>query len=112
MNALIIELSAAMYAIEKVVALHYNIVWIESDSLHLVKAFNHDDSVSCQIRNGWNNYKKLAKGLNVVGTHIPKEGNQVVDALAKNGHGLPSFTSQWWINPPLFLGDLLYRDCT
>jgi len=39
-----------MYAIEKVVALHYNIVRIESDSLHLVKAFNHDDSVSLQIR--------------------------------------------------------------
>ena len=49
-NALITELSVAMYAIEKVVALHYNIVRIESDSLHLVKAFNHDDSVSLQIR--------------------------------------------------------------
>jgi len=73
-------------------------VWIESDSLQLVRAFNHDASVP--------------KGFNTTCTHIPREGNRVADALANNGHGLPSYTSQWWNEPPLFLGDLPFRDST
>jgi len=46
----------------------------------------------------------LAKKINIICTHIPREGNQVAGALIKNGLGLPSFTSQWWNDSPLFLG--------
>jgi len=78
----------------------------------LLAPFNKDDNVLWQIRNQWNNCNNMVKCLNTICTHIPREGNQVADAWAKNGHGLPSFTTQWWNDPPLFLEVLLFRDST
>ena len=109
-SVLVTELSATMFAIEKAEALRFCNVCIESDSLQLFNAFNPDNRVSWQIRNWWNNCKEMMKGMNTICTHIPREGNQVTNALAKNGHDLPRFTSQWWNDPPLFLNVLLYRD--
>jgi len=83
-----------MFAIEKAESLHLLNVWIESDSFLLVRAFNGTANVPWQIRNHWNNCMPMGIELNVVCTHIPREGNKVADALAKNGQGLPSFTSQ------------------
>ena len=45
--------------------------------------------------------------LNIICTHVPREGNQVADALAKNELGLPCFTTQWWNDLPLFLSTFL-----
>jgi ribonuclease HI len=73
-----------MFAIEKAESLLLN-VWIESDSLLLVRAFNGTANVPWQIRNRCNNCMHMAIELNVVCTHIPREGNKVADALAKNG---------------------------
>jgi len=75
------ELTATMYAIEKAGSLNMMNIWLESDSL-----------------------------LNIICSHIPREGNQVAYTLAKNGHGFPNFTSQWWNDPPLFLVALLFCD--
>lgn len=111
-SAPITELSATMYAIEKSVELRYYRVWLKSDSLQLVRAFNQNVTVPWQVSNRWNNCKNLVKGFHFIRTHTPWEGNQVADALAKNGHGLPCFTSQWWNDPPYFLGVLLDKDNT
>ena len=81
-------------------------------SYSLLAPFNKADNILWQIRNRWNNCKNMVKALNIICTHIPREGNQVADAWAKNGHGLPSFTTQWWNDPPLFLEVLLLRDST
>ena len=92
--------------------LRYYKVWLESDSLQLVRAFNQNVTVPWQVSNRWNNCKNLVKGFHFICTHTPREGNQVADALAKNGHSLTCFTSQWWNDPPSFLGVLLNRYST
>lgn len=45
------ELSALMYAVEKAVEMNWTDIWIESDSLVVVKAFTSGASVPWQIRN-------------------------------------------------------------
>jgi len=52
----------------------------------------------------------LTKRLSCICSHIHREGNQVVNALAKNGQGLAPFTSQWWGQTPSFILPFLVRD--
>jgi hypothetical protein len=46
----------------------------------------------------------MAKQMNVIVTHIFREGNQVADLLANHGLSIPSIV--FWSEMPLFV-----RDC-
>jgi len=96
-TALGAEFSSCVMAIEKALELHLNNLWIETDSITVVKAFRQN----CLIKGAC---------LQCKFTHIHREGNLVADSLAKNGQQLALYSSQWWEAPPLFVLSLLYRD--
>jgi ribonuclease HI len=104
------ELYTAMYAIEKAVEFGWSVFWIKTDPLLVVKAFSQNNLVPWPLRVRWKNCLALVVNLNYNFYHIHREGNSVADALAKNGHNLPSLRSQWWEEPPLFILPLLHRD--
>lgn len=87
-----------------------DLVWNESDSLLVMRAFNLNIALPWPLRNRWRNFKVLARSMHTLCTNIQWEGNSVVDALAKNGQVLPSFSSQLWSAPPFFLDYFLARD--
>ena len=81
---LVAEFSASMFAIEKVVEQNLSVVWLESDSLMVVNAFNTNGEVGVpwRMRVRWNNCKQMANQLGYKCSHAFCEGNMVVDALA------------------------------
>jgi ribonuclease HI len=94
-----------MRAIEIAFQNHWHHLWIESDSLSVVSAFNHPEKqVAWSLRNRWRNTIFMAKQMNVIVTHIFREGNQVADLLANHGLSIPSIV--FWSEMPLFV-----RDC-
>jgi len=109
-SAFVAELSAAMFAIEKAVEMHWGDVWIETNSLMVLKALYHQLEVPWMLRVRWLNCIALTQTFTCNFSHIHREGNAVADALAKNGLNLPSLHSQWWLDPPHFILPLLQRD--
>jgi len=100
-TALEAEFSAVMYAIEKAAEMRWNNIWIETDSLVVIKAFKSDLLVPWRMQNRWYNCKKLISHSRCKCSHIRREGNRVADAMARNGQGLAMHSSQWWSEPPL-----------
>lgn len=109
-SSLMAELCAVMFVVERAVSRHWFGIWIETDSLIVTKAFQNPLLVPWGFRNRWSNCMLLANSIDCICTHIHREGNQVANALAKNGHSLAPFSSQWWDSPPSFLLPDLLRD--
>ena len=109
-NALEAEFSACMLEIEKARELHLSNICLESDSIQVVNAFNKNMGVPWRMRVRWLNCLFYCKSITCSCVQVLREGNQVADALAKNGQGLAMFSSQWWPSPPNFLVPLLDRD--
>jgi ribonuclease HI len=95
---------------EKAAELNLCDIWIETDSLSVLKAFNNHGGVTWRMRIRWLNCLSFCRQIRCFCTHILREGNLVVDALAKNGQSLAPSSSQWWESPPSFILSLLYRD--
>jgi len=104
------EFSASMLAIEHARERQLNHICLETDSSRVVQAFNKNTGIPWQMRARWYNCLKFCNNIDCSCVHVLREGNQVADALAKNGKGLAMFSSQWWHSPPTFLLALLYRD--
>jgi ribonuclease HI len=104
------ELCAAMYAIEKLLALNWKNVWLESDSLMVVRFFSSSTHVPWKFRTRWNKCMLLDSHLNCSCSHIHREGNHAADALARNGQNLPVSFSHWWPTPSSFLSKFLNQD--
>lgn len=108
-NAYVAELCGFMRAIEIAFQKQWNHLWIESDSSTVVSAFNRPE---CQIvwslRTRWKNALFMASQMNVIVTHIYREGNQVADLLANHGLSLPSIV--YWDDIPLFAKDCYDRN--
>jgi hypothetical protein len=62
-------------------------------------AFANHDVVPWDLRNRWKNCMLLA--LNLIRSHIFREGNSCADRLANHGHLIIDFT--WWNFVPQFL---------
>lgn len=93
-----VELCATMFLIEKAIVLNMHQVWIEIDSLQVIRAFNSLSQVPWQLRTRWENCLTLARSRHYTCSHIFREGN-IVDALAKNGQNPATFALQWWDTP-------------
>lgn len=104
------EFSACMFAMEKASALHLSDIWIETDSLGVVKAFKSQEGVPWKMKTRWHNCMCYCRQINCVLSHVLREGNLVADSLAKNGQNLPTYASLWWDHPPAFICSLLHRD--
>lgn len=105
-----VKSSACMLAFEKAMEMGLSSICLESDSIKVVKAFNEDIGVPWQMRARWYNCIRFCKSISCSCVHTFREGNMVADALAKHGHGLSLFSTQWWASPPPFLHSLLLRD--
>ncbi|GAU48979.1 hypothetical protein TSUD_245700 [Trifolium subterraneum] len=98
------ELCGAMRAIDLAFQFHWHNVWLETDSVLVVSAFNKPTAlVPWQLRNRWKNAIHKAKSMNVIISHIFRESNQVADLLAN--HGLNVDTICLWHSIPLFAKD-------
>jgi len=60
-------------------------IWLESDSMLVVKAFNQNSPVLWCLKNRWLNCKVFSSSIVCFCSHMHREGNVVVDALARNG---------------------------
>jgi ribonuclease HI len=107
-NAFVAELCGAMRVIEIAFQNHWHHLWIESDSLSVVSAFNHPEKqVAWSISNRWRNTIFMVKQMTVIVTHIYREGNQVADLFAN--HGLSIASIVFWFNLPSFSSDCFVR---
>jgi ribonuclease HI len=93
-SAYVTEVCTAMYALEKAVEMQWRDVWIETDSLMVVKAFSNHLDVPRTLTVRWLNCLALAQSFSCTFSDIHREGNTVADALAKNGHSLSNLYSQ------------------
>jgi len=85
------EFCAVMYGIEKSAEMNCNNIWIESDSVVVVKAFSDPSHVPWKSKTLWFNCLSLARQRRCVCSHISRDGNHVADTLAKNGQALSCF---------------------
>jgi ribonuclease HI len=104
------EPSACMKAFKLAQELHIENLWLETNSLHVVKAFTLGVGVPWRLLTRWNNCLSFASRIRCKFTHVLREGNLVADSLAKNDQQLALFSFQWWYAPPLFVDSLLSRD--
>jgi len=93
-NALIVELTAAMLAIEIVVEKNWSTLWLEKDSQPMVLAFKSISVVPWKVRNRWLNCLNACRSMNFTVTHIFREGNHYADRLASIGFNSHKFI--WW----------------
>ena len=94
------EFCATMYSLEKSLELKWRNIWNECDSEIVVKAFSSSIQIPWKLKTRWLNCMHLAKQISCKCNHIHREGNQVADALAKNGQSIPLYSSQWWPGLP------------
>jgi len=104
------EFNACMYALEKAASLHLQHVYVETDLLRVVQAFNTQNGVPWRMQTRWHNCTVYCNQITCSFSHVLREGNLVADALARNGQSLAMFSSQWWEFPPPFVEPFLSRD--
>jgi ribonuclease HI len=100
------EICGALRAIEFAFENHWSNLWLETDSLLVVSAFTHPDRpVVWPLRSRWKNVQVRLRGMNIIVTHIYREGNKVADQLAN--FGLTAIGLSTWSIAPEFLKDSL-----
>lgn len=62
-SAAVVELNAAMYALEIACSKGWNRLWIEADSKLVVEAFNSIELVPWKLQNRWHNCVKASKNM-------------------------------------------------
>jgi ribonuclease HI len=107
-SSLIVELCGVMRAIEMAFEHNWLNLWIETDSSIAVLAFKSISIVPWAIRNRWLNCLLLTVNMNVIITHIYREGNDIADSLANIGIGLDNVC--FFNEPPSCIVDSLYRN--
>jgi ribonuclease HI len=93
------ELAGALKAIELAFLHHWYNLWVETDSELVVKAFKSSISIPWSLRNKWFNCQLLLKNMNLLVTHIYREGNDCADTLANIGLNLDNFI--FWNEAPV-----------
>ena len=79
------EFSACMRAMEKAKEKQLNAMCLETDSNCVVNAYNKHTGVPWQMRARWYNCIMFCETITCSCVHVLREGNQVADALTKNG---------------------------
>ena len=103
------ELLAFIFAIEKAAEFNWSKLWIEVYSIYVLWAYRKMSvSIPWKIRQRWLNALCLANNLNVVVSHIYREGNSAADKLASSA-ATASLDGWWFYAPPLITG-LIARD--
>ncbi|CAJ2673343.1 unnamed protein product [Trifolium pratense] len=107
-SAFYAELCGAMSAIEIAHRFHWHQLWIETDSSLMVKAFKNDALIPWKLRNRWSNCNCLLRNMNVIVSHVFREGNTCADNLARIGLNLENLTI--WFDLPTEIRDSFFRN--
>lgn len=79
------ELYAVILSIEAAAARNWNHLWLECDSIYVIGLLKSEYvDVPWSYRNRWLNVLLRLKNMNLVVSHIFREGNQVADSLSKS----------------------------
>ena len=81
-------------------------IWLESDSTSALAVFKNTSLVPVLLRNRWHN--ACNQGIQVICSHIFREGNCCADLLANMGHSLHD--SMWFSVMPHALLPHFFRD--
>jgi hypothetical protein len=81
-------------------------IWLESDSTSALAVFKNDSLVPILLRNRWHN--ACNQGVQVISSHIFREGSCCADLLANMGHSLHD--SVWFSVMPQALLPHFFRD--
>ena len=80
------EVMGFIIALEFAAQNGWNRLWLESDSTSALMVFNNISLVSILMRNRWHNARH--RGVQVISSHIFREGNCCADKLATIGHAV------------------------
>ena len=87
------EVLGIIFAIEFAARSGWRNIWLESDSTSALMIFSNSLLVPIMLRNRWHNARNL--GIQVISSHIYREGNCCVDKLATSGH---SMVGEVWLD--------------
>ncbi|XP_026399049.1 uncharacterized protein LOC113294892 [Papaver somniferum] len=99
-NSVYAELWGAIYALRLACTKGIRRLWLECDSTFVLQALKNPELVPWKLSMHWKNCLKFAASIQVIYTHIYREGNSVAGILAKHGAMVESC---WWIEPPEFI---------
>jgi ribonuclease HI len=97
------ELYGFINAVDFAVSRGWNNLWIESDSELVVKAHKSATLVPWFLSNKWYNCMSRTRNMNIIVSHIYREGNHCADGLAKLGLNLNSVLI--WNDVPVEIRD-------
>ncbi|KAL8508425.1 hypothetical protein ACS0TY_018883 [Phlomoides rotata] len=101
------ECATALLAIELAHDKGWNNLWLESDSTYVVQFLKYDNlEVPWRLMARWHCVRWLRPHLNVVVSHIFREGNAVADRLSREEF----YMFKWWSQPPDFLLPFIQKD--
>jgi ribonuclease HI len=107
-SAYFAELLGAIRAIEIAYQNNWNNLWLETDSELVVKAFKNHTLIPWPLKNRWLNCLLVSTNMNILVSHIYREGNECADVLANLGLGLLNFS--FWNDVPQPVFDSLARN--
>jgi hypothetical protein len=85
-------------AIECAYVRNWKQLWIESDSKLAILAYRNQKIIPWQLQNRWSNCLLKIIDMDVIVSHVYREGNSIVDKLSKLGLNVNDFT--WWSSSP------------
>jgi hypothetical protein len=83
-------------------------LWIETDSSLVVLAFKSSSFIPWSIKTRWLNCQKIASGMNLMVTHVFREGNDIADTLATMGLNVPNL--MYFTEPPFCILNSLTKN--
>ncbi|KAK2441664.1 hypothetical protein QL285_012933 [Trifolium repens] len=93
-TAFFAEFMGIILAIECAYVGNWKQLWIESDSKLAILAYRNQKIIHWQLQNRWSNCLLKIIDMNVIVSHVYKEGNSFADKLSKLGLNVNDFT--WW----------------
>lgn len=102
------EVMAVIKAIELAWIRDWKHIWLEVDSSLVLNFLISPHMVSWQLQVSWKNCIYRISMMHFHSSHIFREGNQVVDALANYSSSSSDLT--WWDSSPGFINHLCIRD--
>ena len=96
-------------AVEKVIEFNWSNVWLELDLMYIVNLFNHGiGKMPWPLCSRWSRAIQYAKRMNLVVSHIYREGNNFADRLASQASSLQ--LQKCWMAIPKNLAPVDNRD--
>jgi ribonuclease HI len=99
------ELMGIILAMEMALEKGWLRLWVESDSQVAVRASKDHSIVPWNLQNRWHNC--LSCQMQLLFSHVYREGNSCADKLAAHGHVITGFL--WWdVIPPFIYHDFFF----